>query len=648
MGTVSILRKIPLVGALLKSALDAAGHKIENLGEPTNPHDAATKKYVDENGGGSVKLDDEVTETSENGVKSKGIWSFVKGLFGKLSAVATSGSYNDLADKPKLPTVIELDEATKKLYVMKDGVRTTEEITSWATLFSLTKRGLVRLYYLASGSGDSGRKALYTAHMVDDKTGSTPAILFDATGFIGTNTVWTRTITLTKESTDGIRVEVGKLTEVAKKSDVPAVVAPASDTAFSGKAADAYETGRALDVKADVAKWVFKGKDRYCPKDLLLGVIGKYRDGKCIAFADGKAVSVSFAYNPGQGGGGAEYSWEIEELGPAGYFFARSEDDNIHYNIEGQIQLGTGSISALLTPEAKAALLSGITAQDIADFLRYKGEIVDGGDYSLTYNVGDVLYSVNTENQSETGFWRCISNGARSPYNEPPSWEFIYAKDEGKTGLEKLIALNQFVGLLSRSFRESEISNAAKVTAFTLPVSLFDGITGVKAFNVRCANSSSGSWDARVSWTFEAFSPAGTVSLGTSDVQTMVIGQYTRFTFDQKLSLPVGTTGVRLTCSGATRVALVPTSDAAYTVRGPTGAIITGYGVPIDVIGDVSIPEALALLAKRSLDPRGGVAANVNLTAPDGTRWALGVNNDGTLYTSISDAQSYSDEEIEI
>lgn len=169
------------------------------------------------------------TDTANLGIQLLALGQTVSGY----SMMRSNGGWGDNApaisfgcvvpyfDTSDTGIVVELDEATKRLYVMKRGVRTTEEITSWATLFDLTKRGLVRLYYLASGSGDTGRKALYTAHMVDDNPNRDPAILFDATGFIGTNTIYSRTITLTKEGTNGIHVAVGALTEIAKDADKP-------------------------------------------------------------------------------------------------------------------------------------------------------------------------------------------------------------------------------------------------------------------------------------------------------------------------------------------------------------------------------------------------------------------------------------------
>lgn len=210
-------------------------------------------------------------------------------------------------------------------------------------------------------------------------------------------------------------------------------------------------------------------------------------------------------------------------------------------------------------------------------------------------------------------------------------------------------AVDKFVGTLARSFKESEISNAAKVTLIGFPLALLDGVKKIKAFEIRCSNSTGASWDRRVSWTLAVNVGGSVVNLGTTDVQEMVVGQYTRFTFANPIAIPEGATGVALGCSGATRVALVTTTDPGYSVYGASGGLITGYGVPMDVVGELTISESLALLAKRSLDPRGGVAANVNLTAPDGTHWALGVNNDGTLYTVIPDVSAASDEpDVEI
>lgn len=80
------MRFFPLLNAILRGSLNANGKKIENLATPTADNDAATKKYVDEHGGGSVTLDDAVTRTSANGVKSSGIWS---AIWGALTALPT-------------------------------------------------------------------------------------------------------------------------------------------------------------------------------------------------------------------------------------------------------------------------------------------------------------------------------------------------------------------------------------------------------------------------------------------------------------------------------------------------------------------------------------------------------------------------------
>ena len=73
------MRLFPLFNSILRTALDADGQKIVNLGTPTQDTDAATKKYVDDKQH-TIVLDDTVTEESANGVKSSGIWSWVKSL----------------------------------------------------------------------------------------------------------------------------------------------------------------------------------------------------------------------------------------------------------------------------------------------------------------------------------------------------------------------------------------------------------------------------------------------------------------------------------------------------------------------------------------------------------------------------------------
>ena len=42
---------IPLLGAVLRSILDAGGHRIKNLGRPVDANDAVTKEYMESHGG---------------------------------------------------------------------------------------------------------------------------------------------------------------------------------------------------------------------------------------------------------------------------------------------------------------------------------------------------------------------------------------------------------------------------------------------------------------------------------------------------------------------------------------------------------------------------------------------------------------------
>ena len=101
------MRLFPLFNSILRTALDADGQKIVNLGTPTQDTDAATKKYVDDKQQ-TIVLDDTVTEESSNGVKSSGIWSWVKSLLpnwltsdyaepATVSSVANKRDKDDLA-----------------------------------------------------------------------------------------------------------------------------------------------------------------------------------------------------------------------------------------------------------------------------------------------------------------------------------------------------------------------------------------------------------------------------------------------------------------------------------------------------------------------------------------------------------------------
>ena len=81
--------------------------------ELTNDSTYVTKEEMDEaiaaggGGGATIVLDDELSATSENGVKNKVITEAIDKKMDKvnLSKVATSGSYNDLEDKPFIPSV---------------------------------------------------------------------------------------------------------------------------------------------------------------------------------------------------------------------------------------------------------------------------------------------------------------------------------------------------------------------------------------------------------------------------------------------------------------------------------------------------------------------------------------------------------------
>ena len=148
-------------------------------------------------------------------VKTAGAVSSVNGMVGVVvltaddvlddaqKAAANSGIKADL-----VPKVLTIDEttATKKIVL---GDKT---FTSFAELTALVQNGVTRLKYYVTDA--EGRPVLYTAHLCDASS-----IRFDATGTLG-ETVYTRSIAITKDGKDGIAVSVGTLTEVAKASEL--------------------------------------------------------------------------------------------------------------------------------------------------------------------------------------------------------------------------------------------------------------------------------------------------------------------------------------------------------------------------------------------------------------------------------------------
>ena len=153
---------------------------------------------------------------------------------------ANSGIKADL-----VPKVLTVDEsaATKKI-VLGD-----KAFTSFAELTALVQNGVTRLKYYVTDA--AGRPVLYTAHLCDAST-----IRFDATGTLG-ETVYTRSIAITKNGDDGIAVSVGALTQVAKQSDIPLVSTTFTEQ-DAGKAADAKAVGEALAGKVDNVDGVIK------------------------------------------------------------------------------------------------------------------------------------------------------------------------------------------------------------------------------------------------------------------------------------------------------------------------------------------------------------------------------------------------------
>ena len=261
-----------------------------------------------------------------------------------------------------VPKVLTIDEstATKKIIL---GDKT---FTSFAELTALVQNGVTRLKYYVTGA--TGRPVLYTAHLCDAS-----AIRFDATGTIG-ETVYTRSIAITKNGDDGISVSVGALTQVAKQSDIPSVVAP-SASATTGQAADAKATHDALDGKLDSGEAILE-KDAYGLTDgsHVAGFFVRKNGGIFIGTAGG-IVEIPYL-RPGTMALDVDIA-DATKLTPV-------------LDADGHVtgyKLGDKASPVLLTDDAKAALFAG--ADFIAAVKKYGGTQIKEDQKGFYYEVDE-------------------------------------------------------------------------------------------------------------------------------------------------------------------------------------------------------------------------------------------------------------------
>ena len=274
-------------------------------------------------------------------------------------AAANSGIKADL-----VPKVLTVDEstATKKIVL---GDKT---FASFAELTALVQNGVTRLKYYVTDA--AGRPVLYTAHLCDAST-----IRFDATGTLG-ETVYTRSIAITKDGDDGIAVSVGELTQVAKKSDIPLVVAP-SASATKGQAADAAAVKTALDGKLDRASSAF-----------VIGGIGFgniavgyfYKEGDVAPFAT-NAYGNIFSFPATNKGNGVLAI--LSDIADATKLTPVLDTDG---RVTGY-RLGDKASPVLLTDDAKTALFAG--ADFIAAVKKYGGTQIKEDGKGFYYEVDE-------------------------------------------------------------------------------------------------------------------------------------------------------------------------------------------------------------------------------------------------------------------
>lgn len=272
--------------------------------------------------------------------------------------------------------------------VFKDGV----ELTSYTALLRLVQAGGVTLM----GTVGADKDALYYPLICDDN-----AIRFDATGTLGGD-VKTKSYTVQPVNGDSIRVSEGSLVDLAKKSDIPEVVAPTSDAALSGKAADAYETGVELKGKARIVR-------------------------------NGSAESLK----------GRDFFLEIRD---DGFYLG-----NYGVSIDQFVKIPFSDRDGIL---ALVSQLSGITAQDFDNFLCYRGVGKIGQYVENEYGDKETFKVVD---DGSSIFYK--SNGLGWSYLGDQNWTVIDPTD----GFKKLVELyekNKTILFTDTAFTQKVKENA--------------------------------------------------------------------------------------------------------------------------------------------------------------------------------------------
>lgn len=187
----------------------------------------------------------------------------------------------------------------------------------------------------------------------------------------------------------------GDLKDFAKKSDIPDVVAPASYTTFkNGKAADEGYVEQALGEKLD--------------KNENIG-FRQFEFG-------GTKFDVLYLGNENKPEGGL-VSITKEKHGENGAVFAFRVSDG-KGNITVVTLENTGKDNEKF---ALVSQLSGITSQDVADFLKLG--VATAWDSTKNYNVGEYVVS----NHGAISLYRClVANSDKDPNSSVGYWELCF------------------------------------------------------------------------------------------------------------------------------------------------------------------------------------------------------------------------------
>lgn len=345
---------------------------------------------------------------------------------------------------------------------------------------------------------------------------------------------------------------IGLEMDLLGKLDKFDVVAPAADRALKGRAADAYETGKKLDSKVD--------------KGSSLSLNNEH--GSIVLTNDWGSLLVQIINNE------------------AIYFKAKNK---------------TSALCPDGTDVATLAKISGITANDITDFLHYKGECFDDRWLSVVeLKIGDIAHSnsfdayvicnkdcpIGTYIQDcgaqyipTDGFLRLLDLFGQSNSQLAATIRAkVLADGEGEIKAALFTDAAMKIERVVRNFNRDAVNESAIMKSFKIPQYLKSRLAGktLKAIRMQGPTTATGPWDSTDVALLLTSEPLTTLIPATSEIE---VGKPVEFVKDAGFSIDTDDDYIHiLSPLGQSKFGLVPVdSSLGYDIEAANGKHITNY-----------------------------------------------------------------------